>query len=402
MPMLPRLLLDGEAAATLKRLIAWSEAFGFAVAWASENPVLSCVVRYASKLRCGVVGTHFYQTQPASLRLLAGIAAARAMSPRNELFHPKVWWFTRQGTARCVVGSHNLTRAAHQGGNVEASLLIECDGESEFARSLQRFVIGSWKRASPIEEPFLTSYELQWEATRRSRRALTEFVELPPMSSAERFEILGLAWSDFVQGVQADPHHSVHGRLAVLEAARKIFATKGSFAKMTRDERRAIAGVYGRREETLGGHDWAWFGTMFGHGDFKHLVHEDFRRISKALDHIPLVGDVGEEMYRRYARGFLAAFEGASHQGGLATASRLLAMKRPDWFIAMNRANQASVCKAFGVPHTTTNIVSYWDRIIRPMHLTPWWRSPRPNDPFKGRIWDCRAALLDSHYYEPI
>jgi HKD family nuclease len=402
MPDDQKLLLNDEAAEVLSRSIAWSEAYGFAVAWASENPVLSRVVEHAEKLRHGVVGTHFYQTHPAALKRLATVARARVMLPSNELFHPKVWWFTRNGAARCVIGSHNLTRAAHLGGNVEASLIVECNSASGFVQSLQRFVTDSWNNGCVIEEPFLSAYELQWRATRSLREALTEFVNLPPMTSEQREATFALTWPGFVQGVWADRHHSAEGRLAILELSRGIFAMRGTFARMNRDERKAIAGTYGRAEAKLGGHDWAWFGSMSGHGDFKHLVIEDYELLSKALDHIPLVGEVSEEMYGRYVRDFISAFEQASHKGGLATGTRLLALKRPDWFVAVNAANQKEVCRTFGVAHTTTNLGNYWKRIVKPLHMTRWYNISRPSDPLEGRIWECRAALLDSLLYEPV
>ncbi|WP_337133760.1 hypothetical protein, partial [Staphylococcus aureus] len=102
------------------------------------------------------------------------------------------------------------------------------------------------------------------------------------------------------------------------------------FEVMVRDERRAIAGTAGRKEKGHKGINWAAFGTMFGSGDFKNIVNESPRFISKALDKIPLRGEVTKSDYESFREFFLKAFEDKSRKGGVAIASRLLAMKRPD------------------------------------------------------------------------
>lgn len=397
------LLLDGEASIVIRQLLTWSDSFGFAIAWASDNDLLRAVVDNGKKLRHGVVGTHFYQTQPAALRQLMALDNAKVVLPNNPLFHPKVWWFMRGKEVRCVVGSHNLTLAAHGGRNTEASALFEPNSPSPFSDDLLNFVKRSWEGAHEIDPDFLASYELQAQAARRHQAALGRFVDLRKANQSKLGRtLLKLDWRGFVARVLADQHHSAKGRLAILGIARELFATKGSLVRMTRDERRAIAGTYGRREPQLGGHDWAWFGTMFGQGDFKNLINEDFQGISAALDHIPLTGDVTEENYIHFVDGFELAFADKKHKGAVATASRLLAMKRPDWFLGVNSANRAKVCEAFGSAPTTLALDNYWRRIVEPLHLSSWWQVDRPSDARQRRIWDNRAALLDSLYYEPV
>ncbi len=170
---------------------------------------------------------------------------------------------------------------------------------------------------------------------------------------------------------------------------------------MSRNERRAIAGTYGPIEKKLDDLDWNWFGTMFGQGDFKNLVNESPDGLSKALDHVTLDGDVTEEQFRAFANDFDAAFKGKAHKGRIATASRLLAMKRPDLFAAVNEANRRGICAAFGVASSTLNLKNYWERIVVPTQLSPWWQHPRPRNALNARIWDNRAALLDCIYYHP-
>lgn len=82
--------------------------------------------------------------------------------------------------------------------------------------------------------------------------------------------------------------------------------------------------------------------------------------------------------------------------------TRLLTMKRPDRFVCIDKANRIDgLCNYFGVAPTTTNLENYWDRIIAPMELMPWWQANEPIPPVEREIWRGRAALLDAIYYNP-
>ena len=85
-----------------------------------------------------------------------------------------------------------------------------------------------------------------------------------------------------------------------------------------------------------------------------------------------------------------------------ATATRLLAMKRPDRFVTVSEANKKGLCRAFGVRYTTLNLDNYWNLIAVPLIAMPWWLYPAPHAGQQRDIWNGRAALLDSIYYDPV
>jgi hypothetical protein len=76
-------------------------------------------------------------------------------------------------------------------------------------------------------------------------------------------------------------------------------------------------------------------------------------------------------------------------------------MKRPDIFVCLSSANKRGLCDAFGVRFSTVNISNYWESIIIPIQLSPWWLHEMPEGPLERRIWYNRAALLDYIYYDP-
>ena len=405
-PMDLKLINDDAAKRLLLKLIPSCDRIDIAVAWAGKNTVVDALVLNESKLRHVVIGTHMYQTNPAVLRHLMPIPQAKCMPPvppDGRLFHPKIYLFQTGERVSAVIGSHNLTASAFDGHNVEASVLIEGDASAPAFRDLLLYIKKAWDRAEVIdEESFLFAYEVQYEVNKAKLKALNTFHRVKkPRSRATKPSPMAVTWTEFERQVRADKYHSVEDRIHVLERAVDLFNDNPNFAEMERDERRAIAGTYGSKEEGVDKLPWAWFGTMFGQGDFKNLVNKSPSVLSAALDKILIEGNVREQDYHAFAGLFLKAFQNKSHKGGVATASRLLAMKRPDIFVGVNNANGKKLCDAFGVAYSTLSVSNYWERIIVPIQLSPWWGQKRPRGRLAGRIWDNRAALLDCIYYDP-
>jgi HKD family nuclease len=395
------LLTDAQASRTLEDLIRKCVRFDVAVAWAGTNTVVAAMLTAHKKLGHVTIGTHMYQTDPAVLRQFMPYKGARCMPPNGRLFHPKVYLFTQTSGVSAVVGSHNLTGGAFGGNNIEVSVLLKGRADEPLFETLKSFIRASWTKADPLDKPdFLFAYEKQYLLNKAKRKDLEKFHRLKsPRAGAEKSP-LDLTWSNFVVAVQAEGFERLEERLAILERAAELFSD-ADFSEMTTDERRAIAGTYGRTEPKLDGLRWLWFGTMSPQGDFKNLVSTSPKWLSVALSHIPLQGDVSSDEFEEFSVRFGRAFKGKAHGAGAATASRLLAMKRPDVFVAVNSANRKGISGAFGFAPTTLSLKNYWDRVIVPMQHSPFWLAPRPRGRQDGRIWDNRAALLDCIYYTP-
>lgn len=396
------MLQDGQATQSVIRLLNECIRFDVAVAWAGQNTVVDAMLKAHPKLGRIVIGTHMYQTDPEVLRRFMPYKGARCLPPDGRLFHPKLYVFETPKGFATIVGSHNLTRGAFGGHNVEMSVLLEGAADDALLVDLASFVKASWNSAEAIDDDaFLFAYEAQYRANKAKRSALDRFHRLKKPRSGAETSPMDISWSRFVSAVKNDGHHTLEGRLAILERASALFKEHGSFAAMSPFERKAIAGTYGDKERQLDDLEWPWFGTMFGQGDFKSLVKNSPKLLSKAIQNIPRDGGVSEEQFDAFVRHFNLAFEGKSHKGGVATASRLLVMRRPDVFVGLNNANRVGISNAFGTAPTTLKLSNYWERVIVPMQNSPWWLHPRPRETLAGRIWDNRAALIDSIYYDP-
>jgi hypothetical protein len=133
---------------------------------------------------------------------------------------------------------------------------------------------------------------------------------------------------------------------------------------------------------------------MKGVGYFRQRLNDDPASLDTALNYIPLTGKVTKTAYDKFA----AAYQWK--RAGVATASRLLAMKRPDLFICVDSKNRAGIAEVFGVSAGSLQTFDgYWN-VIQRIWRCPWCRNRRPQPGLERRIWDARVALLDSLYYE--
>lgn len=210
-------------------------------------------------------------------------------------------------------------------------------------------------------------------------------------------------WGEFAAGVRAEQAHTFNERMALLRKARSMLAAVSSLADLSPYEWKAIGGVIGQKQKYtagLGEYDWGWFGSMEGAGEFSTRVGARNPLLAEALDGIPHHGEVTELQYEALCATFLKAFEGASRSGGVATATRLLAMKRPDAFVCVSKPNQNAVARGLGFAKSTLRLGNYWHRVIEPIRAARWFNTPKPRGT-AGELWEGRVAMLDALCYRP-
>lgn len=395
-------LPQAKAQNTLINLTRACDSMEWAVAWATPNQLVEAAFQHRRKFQHLVIGTHLYQTAPEVLQMFSSEGFFRAMPPTGDLFHPKIYLFRKGNFVQVVIGSHNLTHAA-MNRNIEASALIEGVQNDDVLKDLSQFIQTAWLNTQPLNSEFIQRYAEQYKAKALARESLTTFVDsysMPHKTGTGRAPY-EMGWDAFVQQI-TNTHRTPGFRafLSVLHGARQIFNRRGTFIAMTEAERKLLAGTAGRKKSLVDGVDYQLFGSMGGNGSFAKVVRVMPDKLSEALDEIPISGNVIQSDYNRFKDLFRAAFASAQRVGGLPTASRLLAMKRPDVFVCVDDANRQDLCAHFGVAPTTTNLDNYWERIIAPMMKTEWWRSPIPIIPDQEHIWWGRAALLDVIYYD--
>jgi hypothetical protein len=205
-------------------------------------------------------------------------------------------------------------------------------------------------------------------------------------------DLVSLPWPDFFDLVKAEQHPPgpplMQERLQVIREIRQLFAQKVHFRDLDYAGRRKIAGLFKSTNP-----DFLLFGSMQWVGLFRQAVKDNNEGISLALDEIPLEGAISRDHYQRFTNRFLKAFK----RSGMALASRLLAMKRPDTFVCVNNRNREGLFRAFRLS-PSRDAEAYWDLIERVRACT-WWQAQPPAAGDEREVWGARAAFLDALFY---
>lgn len=380
----------------------------FAVAWAGEGfPGYEQLLKKKRKIKCGIVGLHFFQTHPNFVKQFIDDKRVLFVKQSGGVFHPKFYLFENSASDWvCLLGSANFTRG---GFNLNAEVCVQFDssepGSSEVrdrlyvamntfkenGTSFKAKDFDYYKELHSLARKKLGTLSGNFASSEQRPRSKVGKIARPLLDIA----VLKMNWHEFLNKVKKDRHHAIEGRALVLNSAKERFQRFQKFELMPPEDRKGIAG-FGRSNEI----EWAWFGSMFGAGTFKNRVNLNDRYLSRALDSIPLLGAISENNYFEFVENYKRAFpKGRDH--GLGTASRLLTMRRPDYFVCFDSANRRGLCNAFNVALSHHDYEKYWTAIIGRILLSRWWNSPRPQSVSQQRIWDGRAAFLDSLYYVP-
>ena len=187
--------------------------------------------------------------------------------------------------------------------------------------------------------------------------------------------------------------NALHARLYILESVQKIFRSRLNFKNTPIEERQIIAGT-SKDSDT----DWNLFGSMRSNGRFVNKINNNDINISLALDLIPLTGPIHKIHYHNFLKTYIKAFPQGG--AGLATISRLLAMKRPDVFVCIYGKNSDNLRYMFDIERSKTShdYDWYWRKVIMTIHQANWWKAPQPPiyEELKVSVWLGRAAFLDS------
>ncbi|MCW0232894.1 MAG: phospholipase D family protein [Ferrovibrio sp.] len=372
------------------------------VAWAGTDfPGYKLLLRYTRRIKQAVIGTHFYQTDPDFIAQFIGNPVVHFVPHTNGVFHPKIFLFDRKGGGWAgLVGSANFTHSAFSRNEEVCVYLTDKDDPDGSVRwSLDDAMAHHFSLGKSAESLWLDDYRLAAERNRSRLKALGGY-ENQENSKKRLYEasIIKMDWPTFYADIRSEgnnPPTYFNRRIEVLTKARELLSSHATFSDIPILERGQLAGF---REGEEG---WGWFGSMKGAGRFKKLVNRYPAALAKALENIPMEGPVFKKHYLAYANQYQKAFENVDGIGhGLATATRLLAMKRPDYFVCLDKANKKALQEGLGFTIGLHQYEKYWDGVIAPIQDSSWWNSPRPRERRQAQAWDFRAAMLDAITYD--
>lgn len=383
-----------KLARELTRCIKEHERLSFAVAWATRTKVYDTLLARRDAIESGVIGTHFYQTEPQVLDDFVDDGKVRFVLQPSGVFHPKIFLFRSGRRFDAFVGSANLTHGA-MSRNSEAVMHIDQDDDGarsvrdELAEAIRTY--RGMGRKVRLEDAEV--YRAAHERMRLIRQRLDGTYGSARSTSPLESEVMRMSWKKYVAKIREAGDDHLRNRIALLKDVRTHFERTPRFEDMDVDVRAMIAGLPNRRTENQG-----YFGSMRGDGYFHNAVRETPAGISAALDCIPLEGPVARQHYERFVELFAPAVAGERQRPGV--ASRLLAMKRPDLFVCISKRNRTALARDFSITASRIDFDLYWSAVAERIRDARWWSQPRPNSGRERDIWHGRAAMLDAVFYE--
>lgn len=387
----------------LKKLIVECDKINFAVAWGSAGEMSDILIKNKNKFESVVFGLNKFATDPELVERLIGVKNAFIVKSRHGIFHPKIYLFKKGNEAEAIIGSANFTEGGLER-NREACLHIRGAAKEEIFNQIRKELSRHYPLRQKVTSDIARAYRIQYDIAHMRE------VQVDPVLPNDReargltSALVRLDWDTFVSKVKRDPKHHFKRRLELLREIQRLFAGAETFADLSIAEWKGIAGTLRplqAESQGLGHHDWGWFGSMGGNGSFAHLVSIKDSFLGEALDCIPRKDTVTRQQFDEYCRKFRYAFERlhSRHTGGYPTATRLLAMKRPDTFVCMNGKNRKNLARALNFPVGGLSLEKYWDLVVVPIQASSWYNAPRPSGS-DSELWDYRAAMLDAIYFD--
>lgn len=383
-------------------LLSEYKQYYWTTAWAGvgSEPFKS-LKRHNKRIRQIVVGLHFYQTHPDFIKEYLDHDGVRFIKQAEGTFHPKLFLFYNSDNDWALLtGSSNFTKEAFTR-NTEACVLIQSSDPNSrlILKQAWNFIDSQWAAAARFDPDELDDYLEVWEKQKRRIQALSgQYGNVRKQKPTPAFQVgvMTMSWEVFMKMVKTEATGALEKRLRVIGLASSLFRKVEAFKDLSPNERKFIAGLQNNLPE---GNNWGYFGSMQGAGKFAKTINSNNFHISDALDEIPLTGQITESHYRRFMTEFLKAFIGAKNP--IATATRLLAMKRPDVFVCIDSRNHKLLSKHFGIKKADITVQTYWEVIIERIMDSEWWVNPKPTNAQERKVSESRAAFLDALYYTP-
>jgi len=392
------LTTSAELTNEFKRLLNSYQNYSWLTAWAGKPFELTDILsKNTNRINQIVVGLHFYQTHPDFIAKFLNDHKVRFIKQTQGTFHSKLYLFMNSPDDwELIIGSSNFTNSAFSA-NTETNTLVtsQSKNSSKIFIKAQQQIESSWNQAKEFTLQELNEYRTVYANQERKLESLASTYGSQEKKTKPIFAvpITTMNWNEFAEKVLNDKYNSVDERLRILEKAQKIFHDFSHFVEMPTITRKAIAGTYNGLND---GDDWFYFGSMQGAGRFKNRILSNDRAISIALDQIPISGQITKTHYEEYLSHFLKS----SDIQPIATATRLLALKRPDIFICFDNKNRSRLCKTFEIKNSGMTLEKYWDEIIERIFDSEWWINPKPKSDIEQKIRNCRSAMLDSIFYD--
>jgi HKD family nuclease len=342
------------------------------------------------------VGYSFNQTHPDAIQwLLDKASAIRIFHREKGLFHPKLYLFTNGDRYALFAGSSNLTYGGFYE-NVEANVLIEgaLSTDSGDVRELQG-LLAQWRG-----DEFSFTPNKQWLKSyrkdhRRDRELQHKYGIKTQALEEESFGPNWLQKADWqtyyqkvIEGMKQN-RRDIKSFQHVLDAAAQLLLMPWKTSYFKDPERRRIIG---------GVKPYGAMGHVFAAGTFAHLVKSRKRSwgtFVSAVNQIamlepPIIWSELESHLRQLVR----------LGNTMKVWGRVLALIRPDLYCSVSSSPlRTQIAKTLKVPSGRFEEIDGYIRLVKLLHSSPWFNSPKPLNSAEAAVWERRVAFMDGIFW---
>jgi len=219
--------------------------------------------------------------------------------------------------------------------------------------------------------------------------------------SISRFKIASISpWELYQHALlELSDNQAMDERIRLLNYIDKLNVT--GLADLIQEDRLAFVGKHGSSHDPMiYDFDVQWFGNTKTAKGFHQILSVNPGAFDEAINSIPASGDVTKQDYEKFVEQFVMVMVNADEKPTLPVATRLLAMRRPDQFLAITSSKVDELCQGLAIPKLKMNgFDSYWSDVISNIRTMKWFNSEQPSDEQALVLWRNRVVLLDMLFW---
>jgi len=369
-----------------------------AVAW-SGDPEHTLPYKHVERFKgeiIAIVGRSFNQTHPDAIQwLLKKASTMRVFRQEKGLFHPKLYLFINSDRYALFVGSSNLTYSGFYA-NFESNVLIEgiLSTDAADVRDLQ-VLLEKWRSSEFSFKPnkkWLDDYRKDHKRDRVAQHKARIKTEASEEESFGPNWLEKADWQTYhqkvIEGMKKN-RRDMAGLHDVLDAAAQHLSLPWKISYFKDPEKRRIIGGVKR---------YGPMGHVFAAGSFAHLVarqRQDWGALVNAVNQIaklepPIKWSELESRLRR-----LVGLGNTMKVWG-----RVLALVRPDLYCSVSSTPlRKELAKTLNVPTRRFEEINGYIALIKLLHSSPWFNSPKPRHNVQAAVWERRVAFMDGIFW---
>lgn len=374
----------------------------FSVAWIKVNDIYDELLNKKSKIKYSTFGIDFAGTDIKVLNDFKNSDNVKIYKGEYT-FHPKIYLFyNNKKEYTVIIGSANLTSGG-MGKNEECAVLLKNKGK-KFLDDILKTLLGYFNEAKIITEDISDEYSKEYGDIQKNKENVEKKLKSIKQTIDKAPDIY-LNWekvSGIIKKIDFD------NRSEILNDIQQIFKELEDngikFENIKLDDRRKIIGS--KENEYLA------FGGLRNAGKAMGILinkngkyNKELKKISEALENIDVLSNDNQlkPLPEEKVRKFLEVINGIKGMS-ISTATRLLALKRPDLFLCVNSGNQNYIKELFGFKITgnTNDIkIKKYIQLLKMIYKTDYFNHKLMKDEQKDKalitISKYRVALLDNY-----